>query len=84
MQKLFVPEPGEHIEDMDMFKAALILCMRSKGRPCIRIIPLPTGELCSTPAECSLLLQLGNPSELTQTGCRLCMPSPISAPRSFP
>lgn len=66
MQRFYVPEPGEHIEDMDMFHAALVLYVRLKGRPCIRLIPLPTGEPCSTPAECSRLLQLGSPLKLTQ------------------
>ena len=33
------------IEDMDMFHKALVLYIRSRGLPCIRIVPLPTGVL---------------------------------------
>ncbi len=55
MQRLFNPEFGEHIEDMDIFHAALVLYMRSKGRPCIRVFPWPKGEPCSMPTELTAL-----------------------------
>ena len=34
---------GDCIEDMDMFHKALVLYTRSKGLPCIRVVPMPTG-----------------------------------------
>ena len=40
-------EPGECIEDMDIFHRALVLYMRSKGMPCIKVLPLRTGGMRS-------------------------------------
>ena len=59
MQTVYNPQPGEHIEDMDMFHAALVLYVRYEGRPCIRVIPLRQGEPCSTPFQKTFLLLQG-------------------------
>ena len=51
MHRFFVTDIGEHIEDMDMFHAALVLYVRYQGRPCIRVLSFPKGEPCSMLAE---------------------------------
>ena len=47
MKRLPFMEPGECIEDMDMFHRALVLYMRIKGVPCVKVLPLRAGEMCS-------------------------------------
>ncbi len=47
MKRLPLMEPGECIEDMDIFHRALVLYMRSKGMPCIKVLPLRTGGMRS-------------------------------------
>lgn len=44
MSKLTEMEVGDCIEDMDMFHTALMLYVRCKGVPCIRVLPLGKGE----------------------------------------
>ena len=51
-------EDGDCIEDMDMFHKALVLYIRSRGVPCIRVVPLPTGALTTWQC-CPAVLKTG-------------------------
>jgi protease II len=44
MDKLVEMEAGDCIEDMDMFRKALVLYIRSQGSPGIRVLPFCTGD----------------------------------------
>lgn len=51
MRRFFVTDTGEHIEDMDIFHSSLVLYVRWKGRPGIRVFSLHEGESCGSVAE---------------------------------